>query len=197
MTLTCYLLLRDWGVIVHEDPAQSYDPKEQEKTTVKHEAPHTAFQPDSRSRKGNSTLFKEIDLQEITKCFPGFSSYNPQDLSELAQSKEENLIFTRLNRHYATPNNEVLQHRAEGPPGREENFFYKLENNLPILITELEFSQLSSNAKLIYTDEIKKSENAEIIVVEDKIVKIETEKNGPSLSCDLIDKQWDCICLKN
>ena len=96
MTLTCYLLLKDWGVIVHEDPAQSNDPKEQEKTTVKHKALPTEIQSESRSPKRNNTLFKDINLKEITKCFPNFSSNNPQDLSELAQSKEENLIFTSI-----------------------------------------------------------------------------------------------------
>lgn len=197
LTLTSYLLLKDWGVIVHEAPKSLSVTIKTKEISREQGASPTGMKKDSITLKRKNTIFKEKDLQEIKQCIPSFSSNNPQDLSDLALPKGENLIFTRLNRHYATPANVVLQHRAEGPPGREESFYYKLENNLPILITELEFSQLSTDAKLIYTDEIKKSENAEIIVVEDKIVKIETEKNGPSLSCDLINQEWDCICIKN
>ena len=192
--LSIYLLLQDWGVVNQLNLRQKKSVKKSKilKKIVPLRPTKEAISP-SRINK----IFSSENIMEIQKCISDFSSNDPEELSLLAIPKGDKLIFNRLNRHYRTPENIVLQHRSEGSPNKKENFFYKVENNLPVLITKNEFTQKSLGSNLIYKDEIKKSDTAEVITVENNIVKIDSETINSSLSCDLINQEWDCICIKN
>ena len=140
--------------------------------------------------------FEKKHLIEIKKCLPTYSSIAPKELKEMVLPANANIIFLRKNIHYKNNSGAIFQVRSEGSPNNLESFFFKVENELPIKISKNEFSNEIRDAEIIYKESIQKSEKAEIVIVNNQLIKIENNTPRDSLSCDFNEEEWECFCFK-
>tara|TARA_B100000925_G_C22002564_1_gene472035 strand:+ start:179 stop:820 length:642 start_codon:yes stop_codon:yes gene_type:complete len=141
-------------------------------------------------------LFEKKHLIEIKKCLPTYSSTAPKELKEMVLPANANILFSRKNIHYKNNSGAIFQVRSEGSPNNLESFFFKVENELPIKISKNEFSNEIRDAEIIYKESIQKSKKAEIVIVNNQLIKIENNTPRDSLSCDFNEGEWECFCFK-
>ncbi|MAW08052.1 MAG: hypothetical protein CME61_07190 [Halobacteriovoraceae bacterium] len=155
---------------------------------------------DNISGNKSEINFSSNNVATISKCIGVFHGTSPVDLYDDLVSKENlKKLNQRTNNHFITRDGQVLQQRKEVTKNRTETYLYIVENDLPMLTKKSldSFGEL----KKTYEDNQKKyfsaSSQLDFVSINGKIVKLDFQNKKAALSCDLLDNQWECLCIKD
>jgi hypothetical protein len=147
--------------------------------------------------KTQTPPFSEQNVIEIKKCISSYSSSQVKNLKKVLFPKNSKVVFSKNNIHLKNNAGVIYQKRSEGDLRYQDHFYYIVQNDLPIKISEAEFDQETAGAKVIYKESTQKSKSSEVIIVNDKIVKIERNLSSNAISCEYFEGNWECLCFKN
>ena len=90
------------------------------------------------------------------------------------------------------------QIREENHLGSRETFAYQVVNGLPSLINIQDIQHILKIGNITYQESQRSYANdqniLDFIIVNKKVVKIDYKSNKRTLSCDLNDGHWNCLC---
>lgn len=143
-----------------------------------------------------SQNFSDNNLSQIQKCISSYSSSSSEDLKGIAFPPGSEILFSKKNIHFKSNSGVIYQKRSEGSPSEQKEYYFKIEHDLPIRISENEFNNETKEAEVIYKESTKRSNTSEVISIDEKIIKIEINSSAFSLSCDYMENEWECFCFK-